>query len=334
MRGWLSNRAGGPEELVLADISSPDVKASEVLIAVKACGLNFPDLLFMRDQYQIKLPRPIIPGAEVAGTVIAVGESVTGLARGDAVVAVTGSGGLADKIAVGADRCFRMPRGSSFADMGGFLFTYATAHYALRTRAQLQPGERVLILGAGGGVGLAATEIANAMGAEVFGAASTAEKIDVALRAGANRGHVYPRSLDVPEDIRALSQAFKEMVGPEGASVVVDPLGGAYTEAALRAAGWGGRYLVIGFAAGIPRIPLNLALLKGCEIIGVDWRQFMIRQPGRFEAETGHPISMVEAGPLRPRAGQVFAFEDAPHALSLLDQRQSVGKLVVQIAAT
>ena len=331
MKAWRSIEPGGPERLELCEVPAPSTGAGELLISVRACGLNFPDSLFMRDLYQVKLPRPFTPGAEVSGVVAAVGDGVSGFGVGDLVVAVCGHGGLAELVAVSADRCFRAPRGLAACDAAGFLFTYATAHYALCRRARLAPNERVLVLGAGGGVGLAAVELATALGAEVFAAASSEDKLAVALARGARHGLVYPRDFGSDEGARALATAFKDQLGEAGADLVVDPVGGLYAEPALRTVGWEGRYLVIGFAAGIPRAPLNLPLLKGCQIIGVDWRQFMQRDPTGFAAATKELLAMAERGRIRPRAAEVVAFEAAPQALSRLEARAAIGKVVVEV---
>ena len=332
MKAWLSIEPGGPERLELCEVAAPSAGPGELLISVRACGLNFPDNLFMRDLYQIKLPRPFSPGAEVSGVVAAVGGGVTGFGVGDPVVAVCGHGGLAELVAVRADRCFRAPRGLAACDAAGFLFTYATAHYALSRRARLEPNERVLVLGAGGGVGLAAVELATALGAEVFAAASSEDKLTLAWARGARHGLVYPRDLGADGEAPGLARAFKDLLGEVGADVVVDPVGGPYAEPALRAVGWEGRYLVIGFAAGIPRTPLNLPLLKGCQIISVDWRQFMLREPTGFAAATEELLAMAGRGRIRPRAAEVVAFEAAPQALSHLEARAAIGKVVVEVA--
>ncbi|HKP79357.1 MAG TPA: NADPH:quinone oxidoreductase family protein [Phenylobacterium sp.] len=332
MKAWLSIEPGGPERLAFNEVARPVPADGELLISVQACGLNFPDGLFLRDLYQVKLPRPFTPGAEVSGVVAAVGGGVSGFAVGDAVVALCGQGGLAEAVAVRADRCFRLPGGLTAHDAAGFLFTYATAHYALRRRASLAPQERVLVLGAGGGVGLAAVELATALGAQVFAAASSEDKLAQARARGARDGLLYPRELRTDEDARALAGALKRLLGEAGADVVVDPVGGPYAEPALRAIGWEGRYLVIGFTAGIPRVPLNLPLLKGCQIVGVDWRQFMLRDPPGFAAATAELLEMAARGQVRPRAAEVFPFEAAREALARLEGRAATGKVVVDVS--
>ena len=331
MKTWLSIEPGGPECLKLSDVAPPSLERGQVLISVRACGLNFPDLLFMRDHYQVKLPRPFAPGAEIAGTIVAVADDVTGFALGDPVVAVTGHGGLAEMAAVSADRCFPLASGVGFADAASLLFTYGTVHYALRRRAHLQPGERVLVLGAGGGIGLAAVEVAVAMGAEVCAAASSEDKLTLARARGAHKCLLYPSELSA-EGSRPLAAAFKSLVGDSSADIVIDPVGGLYSEAALRAIAWEGRYLVIGFAAGIPQLPLNLALLKGCQIIGVDWRQFQLRDPSGFATDTCELIAMVGRGQIRPNPREVVPFSAAPEALSRMDQREINGKIVVELS--
>lgn len=330
MKAWLSYLPDGPQGLKLEDGPVPSPAPGEVLIAVRACGLNFPDLLMLRDLYQFRAPRPFAPGAEVAGTVLAVGSNVAGFSPGDRVAGLCATGGLAQRAVVPADDLFVLPPQISFETAAGLLFTYGTAHYALTRRGGLRAQDKVLVLGAGGGVGLASVELASALGAAVTAAASDPRKLILAQAKGAASTLLYPRDLsgDAP---KLLGLGFKEAAGQGGYDIVVDPVGGAYCEPALRSIAWAGRYLVIGFPAGIPRPPLNLALLKGCDIIGVEWYQFGKRCPALRAAEIGSLMAMVIEGKITPAPSEVIAFSDVPGALLRMESRASIGKLVVSI---
>lgn len=252
MKAVLSRDAGDPETLVLAELPEPVPGPKEVLVAVKACGINFPDALLIQDKYQIRPPRPFAPGSEISGVVAQVGAGVVRFQPGQHVIGRLGWGGLAERVAVPEDRCIAIDAEMPFEQAAAFIFTYGTAHYALVDRGEVMPGETVLVLGASGGVGIAAVQTAKALGARVIAAASSAERLAVALANGAERGVVYPRSLDNKDAARALAAEFKEACGATGADVVLDPVGGPYAEPALRAMARNGRYLVIGFTAGIP----------------------------------------------------------------------------------
>ena len=268
MRAVVSRTAGGPESLTLETLPDPVPGAHDVLVEVKTCAVNYPDVLIIEDRYQFKPPRPFSPGGEVAGVVRQVGAEVTRFAPGDRVIAVPGWGGMAELLACPQARCMRMPETMGFEE-GAALFTgYGTAYYALRYRGRTAPGERMLVLGAAGGVGLAAVELGKALGLTVVAAASSAEKVALARDLGADAGVVYPSAVATEAERRHVAALFKE-AAPGGFDIVVDTVGGPLTEAALRSMAWGGRLLVIGFPAGIPAPPLNLALLKGCDIVGV-----------------------------------------------------------------
>jgi len=331
MRIWLSETAGGPETLALAERDAPQPQAGEVLVAVRAAGINFPDTLIIRDLYQFKPARPFAPGGEVAGVVRAIGEGVTDLVPGDRVIARTGWGGLAEQVTVDAAKCFRMPDAMPFAEGAAFLFTYATSYHALKQRACLQSGETVLVLGAAGGTGVAAIEIAKAFGARVVAASSSEDKAAFTRQCGADQALVYPRGALDRDASRALGEAFKAALGPHGADVVYDPVGGDYAESALRAMAWRGRYLVVGFTAGIPRLPFNLPLLKGCEIVGVFNGGFQANEPDVAAANTHELMALYEAGKLRPRISETYPFEVAPDAIAAIGARQALGKLVVTV---
>jgi NADPH2:quinone reductase len=261
MRAVLSKAPGGPETLVVEEVLDPTPRPGEVVIEVKAVGINFPDTLIIEDKYQFKPPRPLSPGAEVAGVIEAVGEGVKGLFKGDRVIAVPGWGGLVERLAVPAASVIRMPDGMDFQTAAALVMTYGTSYYALKDRARLQPGESLLVLGAAGGVGVAAVELGKAMGAHVIAAASTNDKVQFALEAGADNGLIYPTGQMDKAARKALSSELKLASGRDGPDVVYDAVGGDYCEPALRAMDWNGRYLVVGFPAGIPSLPLNLTLL-------------------------------------------------------------------------
>lgn len=329
MKAALSRQPGGPETLTIEDIPAPRPGAGEVLISVHACGVNYPDVLIIQDLYQVKPQRPFAPGGEVAGIVEAIGAGVTTLRPGDRVAGTTGWGGMAEKIVLHAERCVLIPSAMPFDDAAALLLTYGTSYYALKDRASLQPGETLLVLGAAGGVGLAAVELGSAMGARVIAAVSTKEKLALALNHGAQSGIVYP---SVVEDRKALAALFKEACGSDGANVIYDPVGGVYAEAALRAIGWEGRFLVVGFPAGIPKIPLNLALLKSCQIVGVSWGAFTRRDPARDAANNRTLLALYAEGKIKPFVTKRFPLELAGDAIAWLAGRHALGKVVVTIS--
>ncbi len=279
MKALLSEQPGGPGTLRLAEVTEPAPGPGELLVRVRACAINFPDVLIIEDKYQLKPPRPFAPGGEVAGEVEALGDGVEGWSVGDRLIAVPGFGGLVEKIVIPARIAFRLPAERSFADGAALLLTYATSIHALVDRGKLQAGETLLVLGAAGGVGLAAVEIGKAIGARVVAAVSSEEKAQAARDAGADDALVYPGGPFDRDGQKALADLFKGAVGPAGAHVIFDPVGGDYAEPALRSIGWEGRYLVVGFPAGIPKLPLNLTLLKSCDVRGVFWGAFAMRDP-------------------------------------------------------
>lgn len=329
MKAVLSRMPGGPETLVVDDVAEPAAASGQVLVRVAAAGVNFPDSLIIADRYQARPPRPFSPGGEISGVVEAVGEGVTDLMAGDRVVALMVWGGMAEKVAVDAWRCVRIPDVMPFDEAAGFLITYGTSYHALVDRARVRPGETLLVLGAAGGVGLAAVEIGSALGARVIAAASSPEKVDLAMSRGAQDGVVYDASLEEGEGQRALAARFKVACGDAGADVIYDAVGGVYTEPALRSIAWLGRYLVVGFPAGIARIPMNLALLKGCDICGVFWGSAMERDPERHRAALGELFRLYESGAVRPAISARYPLERAGQAIAALASRKAVGKLVV-----
>lgn len=331
MRALLSLAPGGPETLAIQSLPDPQPSAGEVVVAVHACGVNFPDALIIDDKYQIKPPRPFAPGGEFAGVVAAVGDGARRLKVGDRVLAFTGFGGMAEQVAVAEARCVPIPPAMAFDEAAAFLMTYGTAHHALKQRAQLRAGETVLVLGAAGGVGLATIELAKAFGARVVAAASSQEKLDLARAHGADETVVYPAGPLDRVASKALSDAFKAACGDKGADVIMDPVGGDYAEPALRAIGWEGRYLVVGFPAGIPSIPLNLPLLKNCQIVGVFWGAFAAREPKINADNIAELMALHAAGKLHPEISERYPLERGGDAIARLAARQAVGKLVVVV---
>jgi NADPH2:quinone reductase len=326
MKAVLCKQYGLPSSLVVEEVPSPVPAAGQVLIAVRAAGVNFPDTLIIQGKYQFKPELPFSPGAEVAGVVKALGEGVTGLSVGERVIAATTWGGYAQEVLAQAERVIRMPEGMDFETAAAFLIAYGTSHHALKDRGELKAGETVLVLGAAGGVSLAAVEIAKAMGARVIAAASSDEKLAVCREHGADATINYATQ-DLRERIKALTDG-------RGVDVVYDPVGGELSEPALRSMAWRGRFLVIGFAAGpIPSIPLNLTLLKGCSIVGVFWGAFVRNEPKRNAEELGELVRWVREGKLRPRISGVYPLERCAEALQQVMDRKVTGKFVLTTGA-
>jgi NADPH:quinone reductase len=331
MRALLSRRPGGPETLELGELPEPEAGAGEVRVAVRACGVNFPDVLLIQDLYQVKLPRPFAPGGEIAGIVDALGAGVEGLRLGDRVLMSPVRGGMAQKVVGPAANCWKIPDAMPFDEAAALLLTYGTSHHALKDRARLKPGETLLVLGAAGGVGLAAVQLGKIMGARVVAAASTEAKLALAREHGADGTVPYPAGALDKAAARALTDCIKAACGADGAQVILDPVGGDYTEAALRAIGWEGRYLVVGFTAGIPRLPLNLTLLKSCEVIGVFWGEFAAREPRRHAANVAALIALYLEGRIRPAVTERFALQRGMEAIARLGARDARGKVVVMV---
>ncbi len=329
MKALLSTVPGGPETLALTEQPDPVPAKGQIRVRVRAAGINFPDTLIIRDLYQMKPPRPFAPGGEIAGIVDAVGEGVSGFSPGDRVLALTGFGGLATAVCVPAVNAARIPEEMPFADAACFIFTYGTAHHALGDRGNLRPGETLLVLGAAGGVGSAAVELGRAMGARVIAAVSSEEKAAFCREIGADETLVYPRRPEGRETLKALSAQIRAIAGGEGLDVVCDTVGGAYAEPALRALAWKGRFLVVGFPAGIPKIPLNLTLLKGIQIVGVFWGAWVAREPRAHAANTADLFRLYGEGRIAPRICARFPLERADEALKLLEGRRAKGKVVV-----
>jgi NADPH:quinone reductase-like Zn-dependent oxidoreductase len=331
MKALFSKAPGGPETLSIEEVADPVPGKGQVLIAVKACAINYPDVLIIEDKYQFKPQRPFAPGGEIAGVIEAVGDGVTEWAPGDPVVAVPGHGGLAEKLVIEAARLFRLPEGRSFEEGAALLLTYATTIHALLDRGRLREGHTLLVLGAAGGVGLAAIELGKAFGATVVAAVSSEEKAEAAKAAGADRTLVYGRAPFDKDQSKALAEQFKAAVGPQGADVIYDPVGGDYAEPALRAIAWEGRYLVVGFPAGIPRLPLNLTLLKSCDVCGVFWGAFAARDPRANQAHIERLFRLWDEGRIAPRVTETFALADGGKAIAKMAARGAIGKLVVRV---
>jgi NADPH2:quinone reductase len=329
MKAMLSKQAGGPESLVLEEVPDPKPGPGEVLVAVKACGVNYPDVLIIEDRYQFKPPRPFAPGGEVAGVVEAVGAGVTSPKPGDRVIGSTIAGGMAEKLVVEAVRCTPMPAAMPFDEASALILTYGTSIHALKDRARLKAGETLLVLGAAGGVGLSAVELGKAYGARVIAAVSSQEKLDFAKKHGADDGVVYPQGPFDKAGARALADLFKGACGEKGADVIYDPVGGDYSEAALRAIGWEGRFLVVGFPAGIARLPLNLTLLKSCQVVGVFWGGFARRDPEANAANIRELMQLYGAGKIRPMISERYPLANAGEAIARLASRKAMGKIVV-----
>lgn len=322
MKAVLCKEYGPPESLVVEDVEPLQPGPGQVVISVKGCGVNFPDTLIIQGKYQYKPEMPFSPGSEVSGIIKSVGENVDHLQPGQHVIAFPGWGGFAEEVIADAIKVTPIPNSVDFTTAAGFMLVYGTSHYALKDRAQLQPGETVLVLGAAGGVGLSAIEIAKVMGARVIAAASTDEKLELCKQHGADEVINYSHE-DIKERARALTDGA-------GVDVVYDPVGGDFAEPALRATGWNGRFLVIGFASGtIPRIPLNLALLKGCSIVGVFWGDFTRREYDRNQENMRELIGWLQDGKLQPHVSSVYPLEQAATGLQDLLARKVKGKIVL-----
>ena len=332
MRALLSTASGGPDTLELTELPDPIPGKGQVLIAVRACAINYPDVLIIEDKYQFKPQRPFAPGGEIAGTIEALGEGVTDWQIGERVMGVIGHGGLATRIATEPQRLYRLPEERSFAEGAALILTYGTTIHALLDRGHLKAGQSLLVLGAAGGVGLAAIELGKAYGARVVAAVSSDEKAAAARAAGADETLIYGRAPFDKEQSKALAEQFKAAGGRGGFDVIYDPVGGDYAEPALRSIAWEGRYLVVGFPAGIPRLPLNLTLLKSCDVCGVFWGAFAARDPQANTAHVEELFRLWREGHIAPRVTETFAFERGGDAIAKMAARAAIGKLVVEVS--
>ena len=331
MKALLSTQVGGPETLVIEDIPSPVPGPGMVVVSVKAVGVNYPDVLIIEDKYQFKPPRPFSPGSEISGIVKAVGEGVKDLKVGDRVLGNIGSGGMREELLIEASRMVPIPDSMPYDEAAAFLMTYGTSYYGLKDRGFLKPGETLLVLGAAGGVGLAAVELGKAMGARVIAAASSQEKVDLAIAHGAESGVVYPHGPFDRDGQKALANLFKEACGPNGADVIYDGVGGDYAEASLRSIAWEGRFLVVGFPAGIPKLPLNLTLLKSCQVVGVFWGAAVARDQAAHLQNVKELLELYETGKIRPHVSEHFPLSRAGEAITHLASRKALGKVVVMM---
>lgn len=327
MHAWLCDNPVGVDALNWQELPTPQPKAGEVLLEIKAASLNFPDLLIVQNKYQFKPPLPFVPGSEYAGIVQALGEGVTHLTVGQRVACLSGTGGFGTHTLAPAALCMPLPPSLGFVDAAAFIMTYGTSHHALVDRAQLQAGETVLVLGAAGGVGTAAIQIAKAMGARVIAAASTQEKCDLCLAIGADASINYAH-----ENLR---EALKALTNGKGPDVIYDPVGGDMAEQAFRSIAWRGRYLVVGFAAGpIPALPFNLALLKGASIVGVFWGDFAKREPKANGAMMQTLAQWYAAGKIKPVIDRTMPMAELKAAYAHMGSRSVMGKLVMVNADT
>ena len=322
MRALLCTQFGPPDLLELRDVNSPVPGQGEVVITVKAASVNFPDVLIIENKYQFKPPLPFSPGSELSGVIKTVGSGVTAFNVGDRVMAFTIYGAFVEEVKVATDTVFPMPAGMEFATAAAMLMTYGTMDHALRDRGAVKPGETVLVLGASGGIGIASIEIAKALGARVIACASSDDKLAACREHGADETINY-----ATEDLR---DRIKSLTDGRGVDVIADPVGGPYTEPALRSIAWRGRLLVVGFAAGeIPKIAFNLPLLKGCSIVGVFWGGFLQREPEAFRASIAQVAKWHAAGKLKPHVSATFPLERAAEALNMMAARKVVGKVAI-----
>ena len=323
MKALLCTRYGTPDDLELADIPAPEPGLGDVVVRVAAAALNFFDTLIIAGKYQLKPPMPFSPAAEFAGTVEKLGQGVSGLKPGDRVLGFASYGAARELIALAADRLIKIPDIVDFDRAAGLCVTYGTTLHALKDRARLKPGETLAVLGAAGGVGLAAVELGKLMGARVIACASSAEKIAFARRHGADDGIDYGKD--------DLKEALRRATDDRGADVIYDPVGGPYSEAALRSIAWLGRFLVIGFAAGeIPKLPLNLVLLKCCDVLGVFWGSWIERDRKGHRANTEQLLAWCAEGKLSSHVHAVYPLQDAPAALKAIAARQVMGKVILR----
>jgi NADPH2:quinone reductase len=323
MRVALFRQFGGPETMKIETLPDPEAGAGDVVIRVTAVGLNFFDTLVLRNQYQVTPPLPFSPGAEVAGTVESLGAGVTGLSVGQRVVAFIGGNGCREKVVTKAKNVISIPEGVSDEVAASMLVTYGTALHALKDRARLKAGETMAVLGAAGGAGLAAIEIAKLMGARIIAVASTGDKLAFAREHGADEGINY-----TSEDLKA---RLKALTDRKGVDVLYDCVGGDHAEPSLRSMAWEGRYLVLGFASGtIPRLPLNLILLKGCAVIGVFWTAFVERCPNDHRTNTIQLLEWCQQGRITPFVCGTYALVETAKALSLIEARKVTGKVIVK----
>lgn len=325
MKAVLCKANGPAEDLVIEDVPAPELRGGEVIVDIRAAALNFPDVLMVQGKYQSQPDLPFSPGGEFAGCISAVADDVDDWQVGDEVFGGTGHGCFSQQIAVPAKSLRKKPKGMSFSQASGISTTYGTSYYALKQRANLQPGETLLVLGAAGGVGLAAVELGKAMGARVIAAASSSEKLETAKQAGADELIDYSDG--------ELKDKVKALTGGKGADVIYDPVGGDLFDQCMRCINWYGRVLIIGFVGGdIPRVPTNLILLKSCQVVGVFYGAFSARYPAEGRQNFAEIMEMFEAGKIDPLVGKEFEFDEYVDALNCLEHRQALGKVVLKVS--
>ena len=323
---------GMPDKLQINEVPDPEVLPEHVLIENKAASVNFPDVLMIQGLYQFQPELPFTPGGESAGIVSAIGEGVENISVGDRVFAMTGMGAFSEKIVAHHSSVVKIPENMEFETAAALPMTYGTSLYALKQRAELKEGETLLVLGAAGGVGLATVELGKVMGAKVIAAASTQEKIDLCKQHGADEGFIYPTGKLDRDQQKELSSKIKELTGGMGANVVYDPVGDSYSEPCIRATAWDGRYLVIGFAAGeIPKIPINLALLKGMKIVGVFWGAWVGMFPQENKKNFEELFQLHSDGKINPEVSDSFSLDDGAQAIAHLKDRKAKGKVIIKI---
>ena len=324
MKAIICNQFGQPSSLQYQEVASPSPKEDEILIAVKACSVNFPDTLIIQGKYQFRPPFPFSPGSDVAGIVLEVGKEGSPFKVGDAVVGFVPFGGFAEQVLIKASDCFPKPTGMTMVNAAAFLLAYGTSYHALKDRANLLKDETVLVLGASGGVGLTAVELAKRMGAKVIAAASSREKLALCQQFGADEVIHYQEE--------NLKDRIKELTNGKGVDVIFDPVGGSFSEAALRAIAWKGRHLIVGFANGeIPKIPVNLTLLKGASIVGVFWGAFAQKEPQKSLANIHQLLTWFSEGKINPHIDKTYSLQDSPKALGDMMDRKVKGKIVIDM---
>ena len=332
MKALQCTELGGPEKLSVNEIDDPVIAAEHVIIDVRSASINFPDVLMIQGLYQFQPPLPFTPGGESAGVISEVGEGVTDYKVGDKVITASMIGGIAEKILTHQSTLRPIPEGMDYEIAAALSVTYGTSIYALKQRANIQPGETLLVLGASGGVGLATIQLGKAMGAKVIAAASTQEKIDICIANGADEAFIYPSGNLDRDQQKELSNKIKELTGGLGPNVIYDPVGGSYAEPCLRSIAWDGRYLVIGFAAGadqIPKMPLNLTLLKGCQIVGVFWGAWVAMFAAENLKNFDELFNLFSQGKINPQTSDKFTLDTSADAIAHLANRKAKGKVVI-----
>jgi NADPH2:quinone reductase len=328
MKAFVCNEFGPIDIHKVEEVAEPELLDGQVLIDVKAAGVSFPEVLIVQGLYQFKPPFPFIPGGEVAGEISKIGNGVEDFKEGDRVIAMTGNGGMAEKVAVFASTLFKLPDSMSFAEGAAFPLNYGTTIHGLKQRAKLQAGETLMVSGAAGGLGITAIHLGKAMGAKVIATASSEDKLEICKKEGADEVVLYPRDMDKDKQ-KELSNNLKA-VAPNGIDVIYDIVGGDYAEPSLRAIARNGRYLVIGFTAGIPKMPLNLTLLKECQIVGVFWGQFVGLEPEVNKQNFDDCFEMANSGKFKPLVSHTYKIEESVEALKFIQDRKATGKVIVE----